>query len=208
MRHFKRINAFCNIETLLSVSQNILIEFITNDKQRYISIITSLDNIHDTTKILGEISTLSPDKVKFFEKVFKPCMDGKLDAYTGNDVGLTSKELSDRYTEVFKKPVTPKKISENYLKPLVDEGVLESFPDPEWSVRYLYRLGSDITVHNLEELKSKLIDNIDNPVLYIWLGVAKLGRVSIKSGKLTRLFDKKGDINYLSFKEKISYMFS
>ncbi len=210
MRHFKRINAFCNIETLLSASKNMKIEFITNEGERFVSVITSLNNIHDTTKILGEISTLSPDKVKFFEKVFKPCMDGKLTAYTGDkdDVGLTSKELSDRYIEVFKKPTTPKKILENYLKPLVDEGVLESFPNPEWASQYLYRLGSDITVHNLEDLKSTLIDTIECPVLYIWLGVAKLGRASIKSGKLTRLFDSEGDINYIKFKEKIPFMFS
>jgi hypothetical protein len=210
MRHFKRIMAFCNIETLLKASKNMKIEFISNNKQRSVSVITSLQNIHDATKILGEISTLSPDKVKFFENVFKPCMAGKLDEYTGekNDTGLTSKELAEMYTEVFKKPITPKKILENYLRPLVDEGVLESFPNPEWVTQHLYRLGSDITVHNLKDLKSKLIESIEYPVSYVWLGVAKLGRASIKSGKLTRLFDKDGTVNYIAFKKKIPSIFS
>lgn len=212
MRHFSRFNAFCNIETILNANSNVKIEFITNNGDRYTSIITSLQNIDDTTKILGEISVLPPDKLKFFDKVFKNCILESLDNY-GNDeenVSLTSKELADKYTNIFKKPITAKKIVENYLEPLVDEGLLESKPNPDNKKQNYYSLGSSITIHDLSKLKSILIvdlakstiiDSVDNGHLYIWLGVAKLGRLSTQYGKLTRLFDKNGTLNFIEFQK-------
>lgn len=212
MRHFSRFNAFCNIETILNANSNVKIEFISNNNERHISIITSLQNIDDTTKILGEISVLPPDKIKFFDKVFKNCILETLDTY-GNDeecVSLTSKELAEKYTSVFKKPTTTKRIVENYLEPLVDEGLLESKPNPDNKKQNYYSLGSSISIHDLSKLKSMLtvdctkstmIDGVDNGHLYIWLGVAKLGQLSRKYGKLTKLFDKNRPLNFIEFQK-------
>jgi len=212
MRHFSRFNAFCNIETILNANSNVKIEFMSNEDNRYVSIITSLQNIDDTTKILGEISVLPPDKIKFFDKVFKNCILESMDTY-GHDedyVSLTSKELAEKYTRIFKKPITAKKIIENYLEPLVDEGLLESKPNPDNKSQNYYSLGSSITIHDLSKLKSILgvdlaqstpIDTVDKGHLYIWLGVAKLGQVSTKYGKLVRLFDKNGTLNFIDFQK-------
>lgn len=220
MRHFSRINAFLNMETILHANENIKIEFITKSKDRHVSIITSIEDIDNTTKILKEISTLSPEKIKFFEHVFKRTILENLDNYSNEDsngdsdeeVSLTSKELAIKYTSVFKKPTTAKKIVESYLEPLVDEGLLESRPNPDNKKQNYYSLGSSITIHDLSNLTSKILDSIDcrfgkstiidNHPLYIWLGVAKLGRLSTQFGKVTKLFDKNGTINFIQFIDK------
>jgi len=215
MRHFSRINAFLNMETILHANENVKIEFISKlDSTIHHSIITSIEDIDNTTKILKEISTLPPDKIKFFDKVFKSAIFENLDSYSSEEnVSLTSKELAVKYTSVFKKPTTAKKIVENYLEPLVDEGLIESKSNPENISQNYYSLGSSITIHNLLELKSKILDSIercrlyeidtvDTHPLYIWLGVAKLGQVSTQFGKLTKLFDKNGTLNFKQFVNK------
>jgi len=239
MRHFSRFNAFLNMETILHANENVMIEFITKSEERHVSIITSIEDIDNTTTILKEISTLPPEKIKFFDKVFKNAILENLDSYSdsyGNgssnnneeNVSLTSKELAIKYTSVFKKPTTAKKIVESYLEPLVDEGLLESKPNPDNKKQNYYSLGSLITIHDLSTLKSKILDSIDcrlpqidnghsrrnncrfvkstiidNHPLYIWLGVAKLGQLSTQFGKITKLFDKNGPLNFLQFIEKI-----
>jgi len=205
MRHFARINAFCNIETILHAKENMKIEFITNQGIRHVSVITSLENIDKSTEFLGVISTLAPDKVNFFQKVVKELLMENLDSY-GNvklQVKLTSRQLADKYAEKFDKPTTPKKIVENYLEPLVDEGMLESEPNPDNKKQNFYSLGADLTIHNLSDLKSTIIESIDNHPLFIWLGIAKLGRLSRQNGKLTKIFDKDGTLNFIDFNKKI-----
>jgi len=240
MRHFSRFNAFLNMETILHANENVKIEFITKLKERHVSIITSIEDIDNTSMILKEISTLPPEKIKFFDKVFKNAILENLDSYSDNNgnsndsnnneenVSLTSKELAVKYTSVFKKPTTTKKIVESYLEPLVDEGLLESKPNPDNKSQNYYSLGSLITIHDLSTLKSKILDSIkcrlpqidtshsshnrcrfakstpiDTHSLYIWLGVAKLGQVSMQFGKITKIFDKNGTLNFLQFIEKI-----
>jgi len=204
MRHFNRFNSFCNIETILHAGNNVKIEWVSNDGIRYVSVITSLKDIDETAKILKEINVLPPDKMKFFEKIFKNCIMENLDSYGNKEdiVLVTSKELADQYTKVFKKPTSPKKIVENYLEYLVDEGFVESKSNPENKSQNYYSLGGDVTIHDLSKCRLALIDTIDTIPLYIWLGVAKLGQVSTKFGKVKRIFDKNGTLNFKEFLKK------
>lgn len=205
MRHFNRIIAFCNVETILHANDNIKIEFLNKDGTIYHSIVTSLQNIQDTTEILGVISEIAPEKVKFFDKVFKKCVMDNLDTYShGNDeaVSLTSKELADAYTISFKKPTTPKKIIENYLEPLVDEGMLDSRFNPDNKKQNLYSIGTDVTLHDLSKLQDMIRGSIDEHFLYVWLSIAKLGRLSVQFGKIIRIYDSEGVLDFIKFKKK------
>lgn len=201
MRHFNRFNSFCNIETILHARDNVKIEWVSNEKVMYISVITSLYNIDETSKILSDINVLPPDKVKFFQKVFKNCIMENLDSY-GNDnynVIVTSRELADQYTKLFKKPTNPKKIVQTYLNYLVDEGLIVSHTNPDNKSQNNYMLGSEVTNHDLLKCKSVIIDNISHLSAYVWLGIVELGKVSIKYGKIQRLYNSQGTINYTDF---------
>lgn len=91
-------------------------QFETKDGRTKKSIFTTIGDIDNACKILNNISTVSPEKIKFFKEIFEQLLDGHLDGK------LTSSQLANYYTEKFGKPITVKQITENYLKPLVDSG--------------------------------------------------------------------------------------
>jgi len=64
--------------------------------------------------------------------------------------------------------MTPKQVQENYLKPLIDEGILEWKPNPDNKRQYLYFVSSKLTVNNLEEMNRQLINSVNNHFGYIW----------------------------------------
>jgi len=72
MRHFSRLMSFCNIETLINFDSNLKLGFKTIDNEEKRTVITSINDIGNAIKILGKISTIDPNKIKFFDKVFKP----------------------------------------------------------------------------------------------------------------------------------------
>jgi len=73
MRHFKRLHSFVNIETLINAYSNMKIEYQHySKKEKQIFIVTSLKSITSAIKILGNISTVAPEKIKFYNKVFVP----------------------------------------------------------------------------------------------------------------------------------------
>jgi hypothetical protein len=118
---------------------------------------------------------------------------------------LTANEIAEKVIKVFHKPMTPKQVQENYLKPLTNEGILEWKPNPDNKRQYLYFVSSKLTVNNLEEMNRQLIDGVDNHFGYIWSCLVRPFQLSTKSGKMIRIFDAENQrISYLEFKKKIS----
>ena len=225
MRHFKRLMSFCNIESLISANSLMKLEFTPYQGDKKTSVITSLETIQNAIKIIGKVSTVPPEKIKFYEKVFVPAIQDKmtvqtsldendqqqnrLDKYSKDnnnyDISLTSSECAEWYIRIFAKPITSKQILENYLKPLIDEGLLESSYNPDNKSQKLYHTSSQLTIHNLEGFVRRLIETIETSFLYIWSCLAQMGQASIEIGKITRIYDNDNDhITYLEFKKKIS----
>jgi hypothetical protein len=181
MRHFKRLHSFVNIETLISAHSNMKIEYRHHSKkEKQIFVVTSLKSIANAIKILGTISTVAPEKIKFYNKIFVPLIKEKYSIQAKieeqqkdfklveDTQTLTANEIAEKVIKVFHKPMTPKQVQENYLKPLIDEGILEWKPNPDNKRQYLYFVSSKLTVNNLEEMNRQLIDNVNNHFGYIW----------------------------------------
>ncbi len=219
MRHLKRLMSFINIETLINANSKMKIEFKEHNKEEsQIFVVTSLKSIADAIKILGNIASIAPQKIKFYNEIFVPLIKEKITLQVSLDDDsqqrfvntvdppmLTANEIASKYTTVYKKPVTPKQIQENYLKPLTDEGILDWKLNPENKRQYLYFISGKLTVNNLDELNRQLIDSVDNHFAYIWSCLAKLFQLSMKVGKFIRIFDNSNPkINYNEFQKKIS----
>ncbi|WP_316504766.1 hypothetical protein [Nitrosopumilus sp.] len=225
MRHFKRLMSFCNIESLINANSLMKLEFVPYHGNKKISVITSLETIQNAIKIIGKVSTVPPEKIKFYEKVFVPAIQDKmmvqtsldenndqqqirLDKYQNNNnsnVSLTSSECAEWHIRIFAKPITSKQVLENYLKPLIDEGLLESSYNPDNKSQKLYHTSSQLTIHNLEGFIRRLVETIETSFLYIWSCLAQMGQASIEIGKITRIYDNDNThIPYLEFKKKIS----
>ncbi len=202
MRHYKRLLSFINIETLTNSYTNMKIEFVTIHKEKKYSVITSLQDITNAIKLLGKISTIPPNKILFYEDIFVTALIDKQEIQTTlatseqqilslyeNDTTITSKELAKKYTEITKKIITPKQITENFLKPLEDEGLIESMENPENKKQNLYYTTNKPTIHDLTTVEKTIIDSVDSWLPYIWSGVVLLGRLSMKIGKIKRIFD-------------------
>jgi len=221
MRHFKRLLSFCNIETLINANSLMKMEFERHSGEKEISIITSIGVIKNTINILGKISTIPPEKIKFYEQVFVPALQEKgyiqtniidddasqqqhtLASYD-DEVALSSAECAEVYIKRLGKPITNKQILENYLKPLVDEGLLDSKPNPDNKSQHLYFKTSQLNIHNLEGFVRNLIETIETDFFYIWTCLARLGQASIKIGKINNIFDNENPhITFLEFNKKI-----
>lgn len=153
MRHFTRLMSFINLETLLNSETNPLMWFESKDKRKIKSVFTTLEDIDSACKVLKNISTIPPEKLKFYDKVFKPLYKEILTD------GLTSLQVAGKYTEVFGKPITPKQVLESYLNPLEDAGILTSIENPDNRKQKIFQVTNTISIHNLEDMKSKIIED-------------------------------------------------
>ena len=218
MRHFKRVLSFCNIETLINANSLMKLEFTRHSGEKEDSIVTSIGVIKNAIQIIGKISTVPPEKIKFYEKIFLPALEEKgyiqtnleeaqhkLTHHNNNDdLTLSSAECAKMYIRKFTKPITNKQVLENYLKPLVDEGLLESIPNPDNKSQKLYSKTSELSIHNLEGFVRNLIETIETNFFYIWTCLARLGQASIEFGKITRIYDETNlHITFLEFKKKL-----
>ncbi|MDH3313841.1 MAG: hypothetical protein OEM28_11965 [Nitrosopumilus sp.] len=217
MRHFKRVLSFCNIETLINANSLMKLEFTKYNGEKENTIITSIGVIKNAINIIGKISTVPPEKIKFYEQVFLPALEEKgyvqtnieesqhkLIRHSKDDITLSSAECAEVYIRKFTKPITNKQVLENYLKPLVDEGLLESIPNPENKSQKLYSKTSELSIHNLEGFVRNLIETIETDFVYIWTCLARLGQASIEFGKITRIYDQTNPhITFQEFREKI-----
>ena len=199
MRHLTRLMSFINLETLLNSEYNPGLLIGTKDDKFVRSIFTTINDIDNACKVLKNISTISPEKIKFYDSIFKTAYEEEL-----NCDGLTSSTLAKKYTSVFQKPVTVKQITENYLKPLVDSGILATKPNPANVSSYLYEKVGDITIHNLTDLKSTLIDTSTPIDSYIDTCLHELEEVSIEISKSKIDFDIEDRTTYYLYcKENI-----
>ncbi len=197
MRHFIRLMSFINLETLLNSETNPKLLFTRKDGHGIKSVFTTIDDIDNACHVLRNISTISPEKIKFMDKIFKSLLQEKL-----NTTSLTSSDLAEKYTQVFKKQITSKQVLENYLKPLEDSGILSSDENPHNKSQNVYEISSVITIHNLEDLKSKLIEASNLNSLYIESCLAELIKASTEIRKSSILFQYNDIlINLLELKE-------
>lgn len=169
MRHYKRLMSFVNVETQINAYSNMKIEFeLRSDKSKKIFLIASLSMIQKAVKILGDISTVPPEKIKFYNQVFVPLIeeqskqqvtfsDGAEQKLIANhDVFyVTSKDLAEKYFRVFHKPINPKQVTDNYLAVLAEHGVVDSKENPDNRRQNLYYISSKLSMFNLDKLIDK-----------------------------------------------------
>ncbi len=160
MRDSDRLLSFIELETVLNADYRPVYELEVNDKVNR-AIITTINDIDKACKVLGNIGDLPPEKMKFYDDVFCSLVEKKISTSsdTLGEIGLTSSELVEEYTKVTGKTTNSKKILENYLRPLVDAGVLDSFLDNDKRNQNKYCKVGSITTQNISDLKSKIIED-------------------------------------------------
>lgn len=183
MRHCARLMAYCNIEALINHEKNYTIIFKTKKNQIERYVITSLSDIESAIDILGDVSVVPPDKLKFLKDVFEDIVQ---------DDGVTSAALAEKYADVYDKTTTPKKILENYLKPLYDYGILDYKLNPDDKRQRLFRISSKPNVNNLDVIRQRIIEESNNDPLFMWTGIIELEKSSIKRGRIDRILDPEG----------------
>lgn len=184
MRHYTRFNSLINLETLLNADVNPSL-ILEKPGKRIKSMFATLKDIDNACKMLGNISTLPPDKIKFMDKIFKPLLKETLNS---EEYGLTTKQLAGKYTAVFGKPITPKQILENYCNYLEDSGILESKQEHTRAEKH-YKIASTITLDNLDNLKSNLIELSNANDLGIDSCLEQLQNHSIQLGFTDRFYE-------------------
>jgi len=184
MRHFARLCSFVNLETMLNADHRPIYELEIDDLQ-HITVITTIDDVDQACKTLGDIGSLPPEKMKFYNQVFCPLFDKKTlgDSSTIDGTWLTSSELAEEYTTKLGKTTDNKKIQENYLKPLTDAGVLEVSKNPAMMQQNLYRKVGTISTCNISDLKSKIIEDPKTVELGVRSCLESLVRSSTKNQK-------------------------
>jgi|CXWL01.1.fsa_nt_gi hypothetical protein len=207
MRHFTRLMDFIAVETLINFNTNPKMIFDTKDGKRLETVFTTIQNIGSAVEILGNISSIPPEKIKFYEKIFMPLWKEEYPNLVEMDelpvdIGLTSVKLAKKYVETFKKDQSPKQIIENYCEILVDSGILQAVPNPLWVKQNLYQpIKNALTAHNIKDLKSTLIDTVDILPLYILPCLESIQSISIDFRKSDIQYDwigKKIDLVELS----------
>jgi len=197
MRHFRRLMDFIHLETQINSEYNPELIFEDKNDRTVKSIFTTIDDIDAACEVLGGISTIDPEKIKFYHNVFKTTV-----ADTKDEDGVTTKQLAEVYTLVTGKPTTPKKILENYCKPLKDAGILYAKENPNNAQQNLYSDASDVTIHSLDKLKSKLIEQSKHDFSFMDSCLAELEKVSkgIRNSAITYKYAGK-DIDLVTLKE-------
>lgn len=188
MRHNSRLWSFMNLETMLNADHRPIYELETEDLQ-HITVITTIDDVDQACKTLGDIGSLPPEKMKFYSQVFCPLFDRKAldDSTTIDGTWLTSSELAEEYTTKLGKTTDNKKIQENYLKPLTDAGVLEVSKNPTMKQQNLYRKVGTVSTCNISDLKSKIIEDSKT----IELGVVSCLESLVKSSTKDQKYNEK-----------------
>ena len=184
MRHFARLCSFVALETMLNADHRPIFELEINDLQ-HITVITTINDVDQACKTLGDIGSLPPEKMKFYNQVFCPLFDRKTlsDSSTLDGTWLNSSELAEEYTKKLGKTTDNKKIQENYLKPLFDAGVLEVSQNPTMKQQNLYRKVGTILTCNISDLKSKIIEDSKTVELCVVSCLESLVKYSTKNQK-------------------------
>lgn len=167
MRHITRLLSFCNVESMINSDESrAYLSFKDKTNQIVRTYIGTLEDLENSIDVIGNISTIAPEKLKFYDDVFVPLFKDVNAVQEGLEDqqkilekrGVKSNELAEKYTSIFKKPITTKQINENYLRHLIDGGLLVAEWDEDNRTRLSYYPTNGISIHNLTELKSTFID--------------------------------------------------
>lgn len=186
MRQCERFLKYCNLSTLIHSKDRFTIMFQTHDGNKEDYLITHISDVDEAIRLTGTLSTIPPERFKFLRDIFDPALKEALDEH------VTTKTLAEKYSSVYKKEITPKKILENYIKPLIDYGVLEALEDPSDRRRHIYRYASKPNTNNLEIIRQRIIEQSNNDDLFVWKYIDELEQYSIHRGKIIAIFDPKG----------------
>jgi len=206
MRHFTRLCSFITLETILNADSSPVYELCLGDVTHR-SIVTTIDDIDQACKILGDISSISPEKLKFYKEVFCPLYGRKdPESFPALDgVWLKCPELTEEYSKKLGKTTDPKKILENYLKPLTDAGILECAQNPDQRQQNMYRKNGTISIQNISELKSKTIEDSKTVELGVRSYLNSLVKSSTEKGISKEVFKLNNEIiNFENFIKVIS----
>lgn len=188
MRHFARLCSFIDLETMLNADYRPAYELEAGDLS-HVAVISTINDVDQACKTLGNIGNISPEKMKFYNDVFCPLYDRKAvgDSSTIDGTWLNSSELAEEYTKKLGKTTDNKKIQENYLKPLDDAGVLEVSKNPSMRQQNLYRKGGIVSTCNISDLKSKIIEDSKK----VTLGVTSCLECLVKSSTKNQKYNEK-----------------
>lgn len=186
MRHFNRFIAYCNLSTLINSDDKFKIIFERNDKKRESNLITDTDDIDAAVDMVGSLSVIPPEKIKFIHDVFEPALKETLDA------GVTTQTLAEKYHQVYQKNTTPKKILESYIKPLHDYGIADYKENPKDKRQHLNFLSSNPSENNLKNIRKNIIEQSNKHDLFVWLYILELEKCSIENGKIKVILDPRG----------------
>jgi len=153
-RQFKVLNN--NIRILTLVNSDSRPKIVYDDEEFPIS---TRQDIEDACNLTKEQKEIQSYKIKFFNDHIRPSIlnQGKgKSMVTGTINCLTVSELTDILS---KKGITTdrQRLQETILKPLVEHGFLEKFPDPDNKSRDVY-LVTDTFVEKEARIESTLID--------------------------------------------------
>ena len=224
MRHYKRLLSFCNVESMINADQRPTIQFKNRKNEMIRTFVGTLQDIEDAIDVIGNLSVIPPEKLKFYDNVFLPEFEEKNKKQTDlteqqqkilGKEGITSDQLAEKYTKVFLKPITAKQIRESYLNLLRDEGLIYAEQDEDSKRLLRYFPTNSIAIHNLGDLKSSIISNSPISKLkydYVIPCLKRFNQLTCNSRKTPQFFilgkkflnldDLISEINRLSKKEK------
>lgn len=186
MRQCSRFLSYCGLSTLIHSGNRFIIHFERNNGAIQQYVISSIDDIDEAIDLMGTMSIIPPERLKFLHEVFEPTSAETLDD------GLTTDVLATKFKNVYGKETTPKKILENYLQPLVSYGVLAFTDHPIDKRKNVYSLASKPNTNNLKSIRDKIIEQSNNDELFVWSGIIELEKCSIEEGKITKICDPNG----------------
>lgn len=200
MRHYKRLLSFCNVESMINADQRPTIQFKNRKNEMVKTFVGTLQDIEDAIDVIGNLSVIPPEKLKFYDNVFMPLFEEinkKQTALTEQEgkllgkIGVTSEDLAEKYTSIFSKPITAKQIRESYLNLLRDEGLVYAEQDEDSRRLLRYFPTNSIAIHNLGDLKSSIISNSPISKLkydYVIPCLKKFNQLTCNSRKTPQFF--------------------
>lgn len=186
MRHFNRFTSYCNLSTMINAGQKYKIVFETKEGKEEYYLITDISDIDNAIDMVGEVSPIPPTLRNFVNDVFIPATKEIITEE------VTTKQLADKYISIYKKNITPKKILENFVKPLQNYGIIDFKKNPDDERQHLNFLASDITGNSLEIIRNRIIEESNSDDLFVWNYILELEKSSIQNGRIKVILDPKG----------------
>jgi len=190
MRLSERFHRLCNLETLINRQNRCyLLQSTPTKTQKYP--ITNLKDIDQVIDLVGESNSISPEKIRFFHQIFEVTEKEHLG-------GITTAQLAEKYKSAYDKPITPKKILENFLNPLESIGLIEWKVDSQDKRNHLFYKVADISERKFDHIKTKIIDESRKSISFIRAGIEELQKCSSRDLLLEDCDGNKIDIEKLS----------